>query len=190
MFGILFYSSTWVAEIYLRDHLATSGDLDLSDVPEEVMTAATRTGSYALFYQALISVTTAVILPFFVAPTGDYNIRPRAPPRSIPSPAAEESIWVKLRYYLDVATQIITASLPDLPLSWFNLPLAWCLSHCIFVVLMLATYFVSSSVGLASVIVALTGFPLAVTGWAPFSMVSITLYESELQPDLLHSWEN
>lgn len=62
---MLFSSTEFIAEIYRRN---VEGGNSLSE--EEIMAEGTRLGSRALFYQAIISLASNIILPFFVSEAG------------------------------------------------------------------------------------------------------------------------
>ncbi|KAK9712889.1 hypothetical protein K7432_006832 [Basidiobolus ranarum] len=63
-FPFLFYSTTWVSELYLSDPFQkTEGD---------VAGASIRAGSFALFLFALVSLTTSCVLPLFIQPSGEH----------------------------------------------------------------------------------------------------------------------
>lgn len=63
-FPVLFYSSSWVAEIYLASH-PNSTELD-----------STRAGSRAMFYHSVVSFAGSIIIPFLIKhdhPNSSFN---------------------------------------------------------------------------------------------------------------------
>lgn len=68
-FPILFYTSVWVGEIYIREAIAGGRSEDDPDLAAD----AVRAGSRALFMNACVNLSTSVFLPFLVASSG---IRP------------------------------------------------------------------------------------------------------------------
>ncbi len=70
-FPILFYTTIYVGDLYKRAVLAASTS-PLSDQDMAAMDAdATRFGSRALFYSALLSLSCNVVLPYFISETAD-----------------------------------------------------------------------------------------------------------------------
>ncbi|KAK0827255.1 hypothetical protein LTR03_016914 [Friedmanniomyces endolithicus] len=59
----------------------------------------------------------------------------------------------------------------SLEIRWLTLRRAWMLSHFLFALLMLCTFFVRS-VTAATVLVGLIGVPWAMTNWAPFALIA------------------
>jgi len=116
-FPFLFYSTTWVGEVYLR-----------YDAPAEVKAAADltgkvgRIGSTALIAFSIITFVMSVLLPFFVqSPQNDKgpNFTPR-PPKNM--------------------TRLVRALEEYKP----SLLTAWTISHCIFAGSMIMAPFVTS----------------------------------------------
>ncbi|EGU12923.1 hypothetical protein RTG_00964 [Rhodotorula toruloides ATCC 204091] len=159
-FPILFFSTTWVAEIYVKSH-ATSGATDLASASEEMRAAATRAGTHAMLWHSVVSLATSILLPPLVATASSssatpQNDRSRSPygGRSSSSP-------------LDV----IKRALPSVPFTWLSLPLLWAISNGFFAFLLFGGTWMVSSVGGASFIIAAAGFSWAVTNWAPFALL-------------------
>lgn len=63
---MLFYSSTWVGDIYKAAAIANGRPEDDPTLPDE----ATRAGSLALLYSSVLSFGISVVAPFFIRPTG------------------------------------------------------------------------------------------------------------------------
>ncbi|KAI5475906.1 MFS transporter, sucrose transport protein [Pseudohyphozyma bogoriensis] len=158
-FPILFFSTTWVAETYVRVY---SGDYDLATAPADVVELATRAGTRALFWHSVTALGTSILVPPFVSPSiPESTSRFNTPVlRSSGTPNAGNSS------FLDKALD----RLPHLPIPWLSLPLVWTISNGIFATLLISTY-LATSVGGASFIIAFTGVCFAVSNWAPFSLL-------------------
>jgi solute carrier family 45 protein 1/2/4 len=128
-FPFLFYSTTWVGEVYLR-----------YDAPPDVKAAGDltgkvgRIGSMALIAFSIITFVMSVLLPFFVKSPDDekaLNFTPR-PPKSIAG--------------------IVTGLEKYKP----SLLTAWTISHCLFASSMVFAPFVQS-LRSATIIIAICG---------------------------------
>lgn len=156
-FPILFFSTTWVAEIYAQTHY---GNSDLSAAPFELRELATRAGTRAMLFHSIVALVTSIFLPALVAPFSETSSQATTDPyRQPPFPSAWNDFVKRIEPFT-----------PKLPLSWLSLSLLWTLSNGIFSTLLLATWF-ATSVGGASTIIAMAGFCWAVTNWAPFALV-------------------
>ncbi|KAF2012886.1 sucrose transport protein-like protein [Aaosphaeria arxii CBS 175.79] len=145
-FPFLFYSTTWVGEIYLR-----------YEAPAEVKAAGDltgqvgRIGSTALIAFSIITFLMSVVLPWFVRNPEDEGpgFTPR-PPQSIASFVTEVE-----KYKPSLLT-------------------AWTVSHCIFAGSMMMAPFVQS-LRSATLIVAACGVSWAISCWAPFTFLGIEI---------------
>ncbi|KAH7929288.1 MFS general substrate transporter [Leucogyrophana mollusca] len=138
-FPVLFYTTVYIGELHKR-----SSPIPVDDESELALDAeATRLGSRALFYSALVSLAANTIMPIFVTRTRETTtaLSPVSPRKTC------------LEHF-----QIHLASL-------------WASSHLLFALCMAATFFTSSVAG-ATFIMALTGFSWAITQWAPFSLLA------------------
>lgn len=157
-FPILFFSTTWIAEIYVKENWGPS---DLASAPAEVRESATRAGSRAMLFHSIISLSTSLFLPPFISSMSAMTPSASTPYLSrSPSRGGRTTLSSKLQRWL-----------PSLPLPWLNLPLLWTISNGLFSLLLLSTWF-ATTVGGASFIIATAGFCWAVTNWAPFAIVS------------------
>ncbi|KAK9680574.1 hypothetical protein K7432_015891 [Basidiobolus ranarum] len=136
-FPFLFYSTTWVSELYVSDPFQKS--------EEDAIGASTRAGSFALFLFALVSLTTSCVLPLVIDSSNNSGYSPK------PSECN--------------------------PLG-LDLPRCYTFSHIIFAMSMIFTLAVTS-VGEATVIIAICGFSWAVTLWAPFSLIGEFLAKAQ-----------
>ncbi|KDN44339.1 hypothetical protein RSAG8_05603, partial [Rhizoctonia solani AG-8 WAC10335] len=75
-FPILFYSSTWVGDIYKAAAIANGRAEDDPTLHDE----ATRIGSLALLYSSILSFAISIFAPFFIKPNrGTGNDTPKGP---------------------------------------------------------------------------------------------------------------
>ncbi|KAG8712649.1 hypothetical protein FRC09_019623 [Ceratobasidium sp. 395] len=65
-FPVLFYSSTWVGDIYKAAEIVNGR----ADNDPTLQDEATRAGSLALLYSSILSFAVSVVAPFFIRPTG------------------------------------------------------------------------------------------------------------------------
>jgi solute carrier family 45 protein 1/2/4 len=150
-FPQLFYSSSYVGDIYVQPYLEKNPDMTPGEI-DELYEKATRVGTFALLIYAISSLTTNIVLPFFIAPTYDNQ--------SIASKQSE-------RIYPTRASRI----LGKLVIPWLTLRRAWLCSHLIFAGCMFSTLFVRSVAG-ATAIIGIVGISWALTLWAPFAIIS------------------
>ncbi|RKP23286.1 major facilitator superfamily domain-containing protein [Syncephalis pseudoplumigaleata] len=145
-FPFLFYSTTWIIEVLMRDHEPTEpGFLD----------AATRAGSFALLLNALLSLFSSIFLPLF---TGQAQ-----------AIAAKRRAHLSHRPSFGVVRRTCEALLDGIIACW-RLRGMWVLSNMGFAVLLFSTWF-ARDVYEATAIIALCGIPWAIVMWVPFAMV-------------------
>lgn len=161
-FPILFYSSVWVGEIYKADVRLSGG----KQSDHELFEQATRAGSYAFFWHAVISLMTSILLPLVVPnPVHESHVHPVWFPNS--------ALLGKLRRLRDRC--------PELPFWW---PFA----SFVFFISMMGTWFagLTQSVFLATWVVASVGFCFAVQMWVPFVLLGILIQtqQADAVPDL------
>ncbi|KAF1998882.1 sucrose transport protein-like protein [Amniculicola lignicola CBS 123094] len=145
-FPFLFYSTTWVGEIYLR-YDAPAEAKNSEDITGQVG----RIGSMSLIAFSIITFIMSVILPWFVkSPEEEARDFTPRPPASIASFVTEIE-----KYKPSLLT-------------------TWTISHCIFAGSMICAPFVTSLRG-ATFIVALCGISWAVSCWAPFTFLGVEI---------------
>ncbi len=173
-FPFLFYSTTYVGEIYAEPFFAEKPDMTQKEI-DDIWEHATRVGTFALLIFAITTFIASVVLPFIVVPTYKAPI-PAAPtpmtpttPGSLsasgyfslkPAPSLSKSRWRRLR---NITSHLQIESL--------TLRRAWLLSHIFFAACMWLTLAVRTTLT-ATALVALIGIPWALTQWAPFSLIS------------------
>ncbi|KAF2742252.1 sucrose transport protein SUC2 [Sporormia fimetaria CBS 119925] len=152
-FPFLFYSTTWVGEIYLRYDAPAEAKIS-GDITGQVG----RIGSQALTSFSVITFVMSVILPWFVKSPQDEapDFTPR-PPSSI------ASIVLEIEKYKP------------------SLLTAWTASLCIFACAMATAPFIRS-LHTATIIVGLCGISWAITCWAPFTFLGVEINRLS-QPD-------
>ncbi|GAA5961763.1 hypothetical protein JCM21900_000753 [Sporobolomyces salmonicolor] len=155
-FPVLFFSTTWVAEIYVKTVWGDASS-DLGSAPEHVREQATRAGTRAMFWHSVVSLATSILIPPLIA-------------SAVPSFGADRSPYPRNGFADDSRFARFKRYLPVVPFSWLSLPLLWTISSACFSVLLLSTWFATSVAG-ASFIVAAAGFSWAVTNWAPFAIL-------------------
>ncbi|KAF2238582.1 MFS general substrate transporter, partial [Viridothelium virens] len=154
-FPFLFYSTTWVGEIYLRQNAKTSE----GKVSDDALADIGRVGSTSLVIFSVIMLLGSLLIPLFVeCPDDDTTFTSRLPP----SPS-----------------QITAPTNKRKP----SLLTAWTWSNILFALTLMATPFVSTMQS-ASFIVAICGLPWALAIWAPFAFmgVEINMLSSESIP--------
>lgn len=145
-FPFMFYSTTWVGEIYLR----YNAPVDARE-SKDMLGQIGRVGSTSLVVFSVVTFLGSVILPWLVRSPEDEKVEftPR-PPTSL-APILEQIEKYK----------------PSL----LN---AWMVSHVIFACSMVMAPFVTS-LRSATVIVALCGIPWVLGCWAPFTFMGVEI---------------
>ncbi|KAI0628935.1 MFS general substrate transporter [Trametes polyzona] len=141
-FPLLFYTTAFIGDLHKRGSPLPPDDPALA-------AEATRLGTRALFYSALLSLAANVLLPFVVAESARSR---RLLERRLAQ--AHKSAWVRAYERIKV-----------------GLPTMWAAGHLLFAVCMFATFFYSSVAG-ATFFTTLTGFSWSITQWAPFSLLA------------------
>jgi solute carrier family 45 protein 1/2/4 len=157
-FPFLFYSTTWVAEIY-NETVLSDDDGKITDKVGQ----ATRAGSFAFLVYSLVSLSSSFLLPLLVSPSGSnqYNSDDNA---------FSLRLFGKKEYHL--------TCLNYLKVPFLTLPRAWTLSHFIFCICMFSTILVSD-VTAAAIVIGFCGISWATSMWAPFSLLGEYISEQE-----------
>ncbi|KAJ3515315.1 hypothetical protein NLJ89_g1827 [Agrocybe chaxingu] len=142
-FPVLFYTSIYVGDLYKRSQPHPGSDEAAAALDAE----ATRLGSRALFYSALVSLFANLVMPAFVTEAAGGG-------RGRNSGATwwDRVCRIPRQMQMHLAT-------------------VWAASHFVFASCMFATFFTQSVWG-ATLIVTVTGFSWAITQWAPFSLLA------------------
>lgn len=157
-FPILFYSTVWVGEIYKADVRLNGG----KQSDHELFEQATRAGSYAFFWHAVVSLITSIVLPLVV-----------------PNPVHESythPVWF--------ANSALVGKLRGMRDRWPELPFWWPFSSFVFFIAMMGTWLagLTQSVFLATWVVASVGFCFAIANWLPFALLGILIQTQHVQP--------
>ncbi|KAF2404567.1 hypothetical protein EJ06DRAFT_579167 [Trichodelitschia bisporula] len=145
-FPFLFYSTTWIGEVYLR-YNAPADARDHADSLGQIG----RVGSLSLIVFSLVTFAGSVMLPWVIETpteeTPDFTPRP---------PASIAPFLAELQKY---KPRLITA---------------WSYSHIIFAGSMVSAPFVTS-LRSATTIIAMCGIPWALACWAPFTFMGMEI---------------
>lgn len=156
-FPLLFYTSSYIGEIYLEPYLEGNPDMPKEKL-DKLYEQATRIGTFALLVNSIVSLTTNVFLPFFIAPT--YDSRPittgAGEINAAPKPDEESNSW----WFLE-----------KLQIPGFTLRRAWFSGLVIFGLSMFCTVSIRS-VKAATALIGLVGVTWAMTLWAPYAIIS------------------
>ncbi|KAG0210118.1 hypothetical protein BGX28_009659 [Mortierella sp. GBA30] len=203
-FPFLFYSSTYIAEIYTQERTRIGApvdpdngivDHDQATTVAGVEDAAVRAGSYCLLIYSIVSLISSIVLPAFVAPAEQTSSRPTPGPFSY-SRATDGSdnigglkrqssprwwCWRRQRRF----------RLPSwlrLPIRGLTLPRMFTLSLTVISFSLVSTWYIQDLRG-STILFACCGIAWAVSMWAPFSIlgevISQQMQEEEHQERLL-----
>jgi len=150
-FPQLFYSSSFVGDVYVQQFLEKDPHMSPADI-DILYEKATRVGTFALLIYAIVSLTTNVMVPFFINPTYDAASRT--------STDSERGYTTGLSRFLD-----------RLIIPWLTVRRAWLISHVIFAGCMFSAPFVRK-VAAATTLIGVVGISWAMTLWAPFAIIS------------------
>ncbi|WFD00614.1 hypothetical protein MYAM1_003365 [Malassezia yamatoensis] len=193
-FPILYYSSSWVAEIYHAASEQTAGELS---------EAARRTGSFALMCYALTALVASVVLPWCLhnpalIPTANFAIPPQTNTVWFAEEAAE-SVSLKTRdsseslqeTHVSHSNSLATQPITDQGLAtqnethpWYRrlrsptMPEAWLASQVLFGTSLLfftCPIYSYHSVNGSLVLMGTLGLCWAMTLWAPYAILGILL---------------
>ncbi|GAA5916357.1 hypothetical protein JCM8208_005313, partial [Rhodotorula glutinis] len=185
-FPVLFFSTTWVAEMYVKTRWDGGGPgSELKDAPEDVRERATRAGTHAMLWHSVVSLATSIVLPPLVAASAGASSSPqhdRPSSRRGPTTTTTTTSSSSSSSLLARAKSLLPHLSVALPLPWLSLPLLWALSNTLFSLLLFATLF-ARSVEAASAIVAMAGFAWAVTNWAPFALLGDLILRTGTSPN-------
>lgn len=186
-FPVLYYCTSWVAEIYSRAHgrppkAATGTDALGED--------ARRTGSRAMFYYAVAGLTSSIVLPWLIhdplrTPRLSHHRYEPASQHDTDTPMEEAS---RPSTHATVVMEPPATLSPPRPKRWYlrgpTLAEVWFLSQVIFVVAML--FFTCPVVSYKSVtgamaLVSVLGISWSITLWVPYALLGILLFSAEPQ---------
>ncbi|CAE6515646.1 unnamed protein product [Rhizoctonia solani] len=157
-FPAMFFGTVWIGDIFITETLRLGDPRSATD--PALRAEGTRAGSRAMFYGALLTLVTSILLPYFVKDP-DPGARGM---ESLSLGAEEESGTVR------------SAGRPSKFKFTIGLSLCWQLAHLMFGSLLLSTGFVTS-VRAATAIFALQGLCSAATHWIPFAMIATAAHK-------------
>ena len=156
-FPLLFYTSSYIGEIYLEPYLEENPHLPKEEL-DKLYERATRIGTFALLVNSIVSLTTNVFLPFFISPTYDSRPVTLGPGEVDAAPKRDEE--TERRPLLD-----------KLHIPGLTLRRAWFGGLVIFGLSMFCTVSIRS-VKAATALIGLVGVTWAMTLWAPYAIIS------------------
>ncbi|CRG88597.1 putative Na(+)/H(+) antiporter C15A10,06 [Talaromyces islandicus] len=199
-FPFLFYSTTYIGQLYVNPIFEEHPDLPETEV-DRAWEDATRIGTFALLINAIITLASNIILPVLTVPS--YG-RVRAAASNADSQRRRDSLedeeGTTSEPLLEGGHPIVTNSNDDdndekpnilkkLRIPGLTLRRTWLLSHLLFALCMLSTFFITSTEA-ATVVLGVVGISWAVTLWAPFALISAEVAQSAATRQLsshLHS---
>lgn len=195
-FPFLFYSSTYIGQLYVNPIFADHHDLSKDQI-DKAWEDATRIGTFALLIYAVISFIANTVLPLFVVPTYDQAEPIASRPDIEDTVDAEDETPLRRRFSFssmpigNVSEPLMDATppkasadksswLPRLQIPGLTLRRTWLLSHMLFAVCMFCTFF-TYSYPAGSIVVGFVGISWAITMWAPFALISAEVSRIDLQ---------
>ncbi|KAH3664310.1 hypothetical protein WICMUC_005838 [Wickerhamomyces mucosus] len=155
-FPMLFYTTTYVGDLYKYEFWETR-DPNLPPLNDNelqwLQDAATRRGSIALLLHSITSFIVDIVLPFLVKPIineDDQEIKP---------------------IFSDNPIFQIIETFRSNHLQWLTVRNSWYLSHILFIICMIGTFFIKTSQG-AIYLFAILGITWGIALWAPFVLIS------------------
>ncbi|GJJ72842.1 solute carrier family 45, member 1/2/4 [Entomortierella parvispora] len=171
-FPFLFYSSTYIAEIFTKEHSQGGtpnepydGSLDPG---AGVQDAAVRAGSFCLLVYSIVSLAASIILPIFVTPASSKSTPnssgPFSNPRTTTIPGSigqkRSSKW----------RQLAIPRWARPPIKGLTLPKLYTLSLVLASFSWISTLYVHDLYG-STILFSCCGIAWAVSMWAPFSIM-------------------
>lgn len=173
-FLFLFYSSTWVGEVYTKYSLTSDTEMEGHDQVGDIA----RIGSLSLTLFSTVSLICSLLLPEILR-----RINPTQESESWPPSGIEfltnlpgTSLYRKLRRGVRFVFGPFQDRLKKVAngqsfLGTIDLPLFWLVSQVLYALASFSMIYVRSA-GQASVVVGIFGVCWAVTTWAPFSLLA------------------
>ncbi|KAF9907906.1 hypothetical protein EC991_010419 [Linnemannia zychae] len=164
-FPFLFYSSTYIAEIYTQETSRIDPNDPMAQEPGVgVQDAAVRAGSYCLLVYSIVSLIASIILPVFVAPAESPQTGSKGPFSTARTEAGlgrnrrSSECWKRWPRWL------------RLPIRGLTLPRMYTLSLALVSFSLVSTWYVHDLRG-STILFAGCGVAWAVSMWAPFSIL-------------------
>ncbi|KAF9387062.1 hypothetical protein CPB97_003002 [Podila verticillata] len=168
-FPFLFYSSTYIAEIYTREQNLKGYPTDTTAPGESavVQDAAVRAGSYCLLIYSIVSLGASLLLPIFVAPATTTSTVTEPFSRSSPNTGGSGMLGGKMR---PKWSRSRIFSWIRLPIPGLTLPRMYTISLALVSVSLMGTWLVQDLQG-STILFSFCGIAWAVSMWAPFSIL-------------------
>lgn len=166
-FPMLFYTTTYVGEMYIREYLAARP----SDMPpltedewDRLWEDGTRKGTQALVVYSVTSLLANFIFPYLAEASylGDHDVAVMHNLRY--HHMEDNSLLAKMDYYKELL-------LFKVRVKGLTVARVWTYCHVLFIVLMCTTFFITTSTT-ATVFVGFLGVCWACALWAPFTLIS------------------
>ncbi|KAG0033680.1 hypothetical protein BGZ81_007678 [Podila clonocystis] len=181
-FPFLFYSSTYIAEIFTREQNQKGTPIDAA--PGEtgaVQDAAVRAGSYCLLIYSIVSLGASLLLPIFVAPATTTPAGSDPFSRLSSTTGGSGMLGSKMKSKWSRAR---ICSWMKLPIPGLTLPRMYTLSLVLVSVSLMGTWLIQDLQG-STILFSFCGIAWAVSMWAPFSIlgevISQNMQEEQFQ---------
>ncbi|KAG0014030.1 hypothetical protein BGZ80_010699 [Entomortierella chlamydospora] len=171
-FPFLFYSSTYIAEIYTQEQAENGAPIDPDLQPSQdqvngVQDAAVRAGSFCLLIYSIVSLAASIILPLFVTSAEQTITGTRGPFSN--SRESSENGAVGMKRFLKWNKVCIPQWL-KLPITGLTLPRMYTISLALLSFSLVSTWYVHDLRG-STILFSFCGIAWAVSMWAPFSIL-------------------
>lgn len=171
-FPFLFYTTTFIAEIYADPFFKENPNMTPAEV-DEIWDKGTRMASFSLLIFAITTFASSVILPLLIQPTFEP---PKTPPKTplTPSGITPGSFASPGDYFSRPQRSrrlLHRLQLPSLRIPKLTIRRLYVISHLLFTLATFLTPLVSTPKG-ATVLIAFIGIPWAVTNWAPYAIIA------------------
>ncbi|KAL4809651.1 sucrose transporter, partial [Aspergillus unguis] len=168
-FSFLFYATTYIGQLYVDPIFDNNRNLTNEEI-DEAWDHATRIGTYALFWNAIVSFAANILLPLFVRSE-------QHPTPSIRTGVNYNSLH-NLRHKLLASLSRVISDPGLIQIPGLTLRRLWLASHVLFAICMFSTFVISSTQG-ASVMTGFIGISWAVTTWVPFAIISTEIAQRD-----------
>jgi len=204
-FPFLFYTTTYVGEIYARPYYAANPNMSDEEI-DEIWERGTRVATFSLLIFACATLASSVFLPLIIQPTyappePSGTKTPLTPGVRTPGAITPGSLG-GTDYFGDFRPSMSRASsyafsirtipktrkqnwfqrtwekVSSMQLPGFTLRRAYILSHIAFALLTAMTFFVHDTRA-ATALIACVGIPWSITNWAPFALIAAEIGKRE-----------
>ncbi|KAG9072044.1 hypothetical protein KI688_006266 [Linnemannia hyalina] len=176
-FPFLFYSSTYIAEIYTQETSQIDPNDPMAQDPGVgVQDAAVRAGSYSLLIYSIVSLIASIMLPLFVVPAESSGTGSKGPFSGTRTESGfggskrSSKWWRRWPRWL------------QLPIRGLTLPRMYTLSLALVSFSLVSTWYVQDLRG-STILFAGCGIAWAVSMWAPFSILGEVISQ-QMQEEL------